>query len=346
MNIKVLVVDDSLFMRRLIKDMLNSDPHIDVIDAIKGGKEAFKKVSVLKPDCITLDLAMPGWSGLTTLKHIMKECPTPCVIVSAHSKENADITMKCLKAGAVGFVLKPSGELSLDIDIIKGQLIAAVKASANIEVKRIRSIAARKPKRTRLKLAGTNKIIVIGASTGGPQALEEILTSLPDDFSIPIVVVQHVPSIIFTESLARHLDKICALDVKVAKQYEIIQDGKVYCAPSGYRVAVKRYGPSEAAFDLTEEKPGALSPSIDKAMESIADIYKENTIGVILTGMGEDGCRGMKAVIEAGGETIVQDESSLIFGMPQAVIEAGYARKVLSAGGISEAILECASTGV
>jgi len=274
----------------------------------------------------------------------MKECPTPCIIVSAHSKENADITMKCLEAGAIGFVLKPSGELSLDIDTIKDQLIAQVKAGSKVEVKRITSLLGKKPKKYKRKLASTDKIIVIGASTGGPQTLEEILSCLPTDFSVPIVVIQHIPSIIFTESLAKHLNKICALDVKVAEHHEIIQEGKVYLAPSGYRMTLKHNGISETIVYLSKEEPDVLSPSIDKTMESIVNLYKENTIGIILTGMGHDGRNGMKAIKKNGGKTIAQDDSSLIFGMPEAVIEAGYAEKILPASEITDAMVECATS--
>jgi len=201
MPIKVLVVDDSLFMRTLVADMLNSDPEIEVIDTAKDGAEAVNKIPGIRPDCITLDLAMPGWDGLTTLKHIMRQYPTPVVILSAYSKKDADITIECLKVGAISFVLKPSGELSLDIETVRGLLIEEVKAAAKVDVGRIR-LLGKKPERRRRKLIGINKIVVIGASTGGPQMLEMLLTSLPSDFSAPIIIGQHIPSRFFTESLA------------------------------------------------------------------------------------------------------------------------------------------------
>ena len=351
--IKVLVVDDSLFMRSLISDTLNSEPEIEVIDTAKNGSEAIKKIPKIKPDCITLDLAMPGWDGLTTLKHIMSQHPTPVVILSAHSKEDANITIECLNTGAVSFVLKPSGELSLDIEKIKEELIKEVKAAAKVKVGKIRSLIAKPPKPKR-KLIGINKIVVIGASTGGPQTLEAILSSLPSDFPAPILVAQHMPTISFTQSLAARLNDSCQLIVKVAENNEIIQASKVYLAPGGFHVTIEprpktdatrpvRDEDSHGVICLSENEANSLSPSIDMTMKSVAKVYNGNAIGIVLSGMGDDGVEGMRAIKEAGGKTIVQDESSLIFGMPKAVIEAGYADKVLPMAEMVSVMLECVS---
>lgn len=343
MPIKVLVVDDSLFMRTLISDILNSDPEIEVTDTAKDGKEAVSKITKLKPDCVTLDLMMPGWNGLTTLKHIMAECPTPCVILSAHSREGANITIDCLNAGAVGFVLKPSGELSLNIENVKHQLLEEVKAASKIELKKIKSLTRKKPKRHKRKLVGVNKIIVIGASTGGLQTLESILPALPADFPSPIIVVQHLPNMFFTESLAERLNRDCELTVKIAESSEIIQAGKVYLAPGGSHMTLGSLPSREVICCITEVKDDSLTPSIDLAMESAAKVFNENAVGIILSGMGRDGCQGMKAIKESGGRTFVQDESSLIFGMPKAVIDAGFADEVLPANEITNAMIECVS---
>ena len=347
---KVLVVDDSLFMRSLISYMLNSEPEIEVIDTAKNGAEAIKKILKVRPDCITLDLSMPGWDGLTTLKHIMSQHPTPVVILSAHSKREANITIECLNAGAVSFVLKPSGELSLDIEKIKHQLIKEVKAAAKVKVERIKSLIAKKPKRPRGRLIAINKIVVIGASTGGPQTLEAILSSIPSDFSAPILIAQHMPTISFTQSLAAHLDDSCQLLVKGAENNEIIQASKVYLAPGGFHMTLKRLRDTRyeirdtnTVIRLSENEADILSPSIDTIMKSVAKIYDGNAMGIILSGMGDDGVEGMRTIKEAGGKTIVQDESSLIFGMPRAVIEAGYADKVLPMAEIVSAMLECVS---
>ncbi len=345
MPIKVLVVDDSLFMRTLISDILNYDPEIEVVDTAKDGKEAVSKITKLKPDCATLDLMMPEWDGLTTLKHIMAECPTPCVILSAHSKKDADITIDCLNAGAVGFVLKPSGELSLNIENVKHQLLKEVKAASKVELKKIELLAAKKPKRREYKLVRANKIFVIGASTGGLQTLESILPSLPADFPSPIIVVQHLPNMFFTGSLAERLNRDCELTMKVAESNEIIQAGKVYLAPGGFHMTLGSLSNREVTPCINEAKNDSLTPSIDLAMESVAKICRANAVGVILSGMGYDGRQGMKAIKECGGRTIVQDESSLIFGMPKAVIDAGFADEVLPASEIANAIIECVSYG-
>ncbi len=340
MSIKVLVVDDSFFMRTLISDLLSSDPGIEVIGTAKDGTEAMRKIPETKPDCITLDLAMPGWDGLTTLRHIMDEYPTPVVILSAHSKENADITIDCLNAGAVGFVLKPSGELSLDIEGVRPQLLGEVKAASKANLRAIKSLMAKRPKKIRHKLTGMKKIVVIGASTGGPQTLESILWALPIGFSAPVIVVQHMPTRFFTQSLAEHLNRNCELEVKVVEENEIIHSGTVYLIPSGCRVTLYSLVTQEPVIRLSKEDYDILSPSVDSAMETVAHIYHRNAVGIILTGMGDDGVKGMKTIKANGGKTIVQDRSSLIFGMPKAVIEAGYADKVLPASEIARAIVE------
>jgi two-component system chemotaxis response regulator CheB len=340
MSIKVLVVDDSLFMRTLISDMLDSDPKIEVVDKAKDGAEAIKKIPKIRPDCITLDLAMPGWDGLTTLKHIMDEYPTPVVILSAYSKKDADITIKCLNTGAVGYVLKPSGELSLDISDVKHQLIEEVKAASKVNVRRIRTLIAKRPIKRARKLAGKNKIVVIGASTGGPQTLELILSLLPIDYAAPIIIVQHVPTRFFTQSIAEHLNQNCELVVKVLENDETIQPGTVYLVPSGFHMKLSPIDKQKVASCLMREKSNILTPSIDRAMKAVAQVYEKNVVGIILSGMGDDGVEGMKAIKEAGGRTIVQDESSMIFGMPRAAMDAGYADKVLPASKITKAMLD------
>lgn len=333
--IKVLIIDDSLFIRSLVSDFLNKDPQIKVVDTASSGQEAMRKIPSAKPDCIILDLAMPGWDGLTTLKHIMHNFPTPVVILSAYSQEEADITLECLELGAISFVLKPSGELSLDIERIKERLIQEVKAAAKVNLKRFKALGLRQPPHPSRKLKAEDKIIVIGASTGGPQTLELVLSSLPADFSLPVLVAQHMPNKFFSESLAGHLNKNCSLKVKLATDAETIFSPAVYLAPGGSHLKIE-----SRTISLAEASPDTLSPSIDLAMQSVARAYQENSIGIILSGIGNDGLAGMRSIKEAGGRTIVQDESALIFGMPKSVIDAGLADKVLPAQEIGGAILE------
>lgn len=347
--IKVLIVDDSFVMRNLLADILNSDSQIEVVSVVKSGKEAIKKIPQIKPDVITLDLVMPGWDGLTTLRHIMEECPVPVIILSAHSREGADITVECLGSGAVGFILKPSGELSLDIEKVTPELLEAVKAAAKVDTAKINALVASPASPVKYKAVETDKIIVIGASTGGPQTLEAILSSLPPDFLPPIIIAQHMPSIEFTQSLANHLTRVCKLMVKIAKDNEIIARKKIYLVPGGYNMTLEtqihadiRENPclKSVSIRVLKEKRDTLTPSIDTVMKSVAGIYKEKAIGIILTGMGNDGVEGMAAIKNSGGKTLVQDESSLIFGMPKAVIDRGCADSILPAGKIAGKIVE------
>ena len=354
MPIKVLIVDDSFVMRKLLSDILSSGG-MEVAGVARSGGEAMKKIPQLKPDVITLDLVMPGWDGLTTLKHIMAEYPTPVVILSAHSREGADITIKCLEAGAVSFILKPSGELSLDIDRVAPRLLEAVRAAATIDVAKVRALVVSEGRPAKYKAVETGRIIVIGASTGGPQTLVAILSSLPPDFSPPIIIVQHMPSMEFTESLAKHIKRVCKLTAKVAEDNEIIARKNVYLVPGGYSMtlqAIPRQSsglPSvagqttEVVMHLVKDKLDDLTPSIDTTMRSIAGIFNGNAIGVVLTGMGRDGAEGMEAIKKSGGRTLVQDESSLIFGMPKAVIDRGCADSVLPADKIADKIAELVS---
>lgn len=338
MSIKVLVVDDSLFMRTLISDMLNSDPQIEVVDTARNGAEALEKISRKKPDCVTLDLAMPGWDGLTTLNRIMEECPTPVIIISAYSKKDADITIKCLNAGAFGFILKPSGELSLDIDKVQQQLLEKIKAAYKADVGKIESVAHKKHKIFRRRPVLINKIIVIGASTGGPQALGVILAALPAEFPASIFIVQHMPTSFFTKSLAENLNRNCESEVKVIENNEIIKNSMVYLVPSGFSIKLKSFNTNDFIVNLIKEKFDILTPSVDSVMKAVARIYYEKAVGIILTGMGNDGVEGMRAIKESGGGTIVQDDSALIFGMPKEVIKAGYADDVLPLSEIAGAI--------
>jgi two-component system, chemotaxis family, protein-glutamate methylesterase/glutaminase len=338
-KIRVLVIDDSLFMRTLVSGLLSSDPGIKVVDTAKDGEEALKKVFSLQPDCITLDLVMPGLDGLKTLEQIMTQAPTPVIMLSAHSRKDADITLQCLNAGAVGFVLKPSGELSLDIDIVKHELLEKVKAASTVEITKLTRRAPKKLGKPGIRPIITDRIVMIGSSTGGPQTLERILYSMPSTFPVPMIIAQHMPSLFYTTVLAEHLNKICELEVRVAEDGEAIRAGKVCMAPGGYQTRIVP-GERWPRVVLTEEKSVMQGPSIDIAMKSAAEVCRENTIGIILTGMGSDGREGMKAIKEAGGRTMVEDQSALIFGMPKAVMDAGYADQALPAGEIAPALAE------
>jgi two-component system, chemotaxis family, protein-glutamate methylesterase/glutaminase len=340
MPLRVLVVDDSLTMRTLLTDILISDPQIAVVDVAKSGSEALTKLSKFKPHCVTLDLVMPGENGLTTLKAIMNKRPTPVVILSALAKKDASITFECLAAGAVAFVPKPSGELSLDIETIKTEILETVKAVSNVTPEKLKPIMPRRDHHLKRLQGGLGKIVVIGASTGGPQTVEKILTELPEDIPFPILVVQHMPNPFFTANFAERLNRNCPLEVKVAQDQDTLEMGTVYLALPGFYLTFHRESQSEPVVMRMTEDKFVSGPSVDQVMQAVARVYGADTVGVILSGMGKDGTEGMEAIKACQGTTIAQDENALIFGMPRSAIEAGVVDRVLSEAEIVKALTD------
>ena len=319
-RIKVLVVEDSIFMRNVISDIINSDPQLQVIGTARDGEEALSKLDVLEPDVITLDIEMPRMDGLSVLKQIMKRKPKPVIMLSALTREGAIYTLKALDYGAVDYITKPSGNISLDLHTIKDEIISKIKmaASANLPKLKIKPISIESCE------LGDN-VVAIGASTGGPQALTYVLTSLPQNIP-PILIVQHMPEG-FTKSFAERLDKLCKFKVKEAEEGDYISKDLVLIAPGGFHMAVSKTG--RIRLDRTPPIHG-VRPAVDPMMTSVARFYKSRAVGVILTGMGRDGAYGMKKIKEYGGVTIAQDEkTSVVFGMPKAAIEEGCVDVVL-----------------
>ena len=340
------MVDDSFFMRTLISDMLNSDPDVEVVGVARDGNDALEKLKTLRPDVITLDFLMPGLSGLPTLKRIMSEYPTPVVMLSAYTEEDAATTLQCLDAGAVGFVLKPSGAISVDIEKVRDKIVDEIKKASKVDVRKIRSILARKRVKQFLVpgVVIKEKVIVIGSSTGGPAVLELILSELPSNFPAAILIVQHMPAK-FTKSLAERLDHMSEIAVKEAEEGDMIEPGKAYVAPGDFHMTVEKRvieGEARAVICLNRDPlVHGLRPSVDVTMKSVAEVYGENAVGIILSGMGEDGAKGMRAIKRKKGKTIAQDEAtSLIFGMPKRVIERGDADQVLPVFEISQGIIQ------
>lgn len=341
--LRVLVVDDSLFMRRLVTDLLQSDPDVGAVETAKDGGEAVTKIQKFRPDVITLDLAMPGLSGPDTLRKIMATHPTPVVLLSAYSREGAEVTLECLAAGAIGFVPKPSGELSLDIDSVRDTLLREVKTAASCDMhRRPTQDARRRTQGAGRKTRDARRLIVIGASTGGPQTLERVLAALPHRFPVPIVIAQHLPTPMFTQSLVQRLDQRCALHVREAHHGDPIAPGNIYLIPPHMRAELNAQIHLVAAPAGTDEEV-VVSPSIDATMQSAAAHYRGGAVGVILTGMGRDGVEGIRAIRAHGGRSIVENHSALLFGMPQQVIEAGLADTILPAGEIAAEIVRCVS---
>lgn len=329
--VRVLIVDDSAFIRRVVGDILAKDPEIQVIGTARNGKEALEKVSDLEPQVITLDVEMPIMDGLETLEKLMVQKPVAVIMLSAHTEAGTEITLRALELGAVDFVLKP--QKAADVKELAQILPEKIKAAARIPPRRLclgKSCRENVPAPLLSGDAGPFEVVAIGTSTGGPAALQQVLTRLPADLPAGIVVVQHMPPG-FTAALARRLNDLAALEIKEAQENDIVSPGVALIAPAGKQMVVERKG-NMVRTHLMEEGgiPTIFKPSADVLFISVAAVYGKRSLGVILTGMGNDGVRGLKAIKEQGGMVLAQDEeTSIVYGMPRAAVEAGLADKVL-----------------
>jgi two-component system chemotaxis response regulator CheB len=332
-RIRVLVVDDSALMRKLIPQMLEADSSIEVVGTAMDGTFCLKKIEELRPDVVTLDLQMPGMNGIDTIKEIMRRQPMPVIVVSSHSTEGASVTLKALGLGAFDFVTKPQ-DASAHMAETAAQLIAKIRAAAGAKIVRPGTLGTA-PARPEKILASKSapppsKLVAIGISTGGPQALEFLLAQLPPDFPGAIVVVQHMPEG-FTEMFARRLDEVCSLRVKEAQSGDLLQAGRVLICPGSRHIKVKRMPRGDVVVLNDDTRVNGHRPSVDVLFHSVADEYGPQAIAVLMTGMGDDGAEGLGAVKRAGGMTIAQNEEScVVFGMPKAAIERGYATRVVA----------------
>jgi len=327
--IRVLVVDDSALMRKLIPQMLAGDESIEVVGTAMDGNFCLKKIEELKPSVITLDLEMPGMNGIDTLKEIMRREPVPVIVFSSHSTEGASVTMKALGLGAFDFLTKPK-DASAHMAETARELIAKVKAAAECKLKLcVVPGLAPKPQKIAVPPAAPTKVVALGVSTGGPQALEYLLPHLPGDFPGAIVLVQHMPDG-FTDMFARRLDELSALRVKEAQSGDLLQPGRVLICPGNRHMKVKRLPMGDVAILSDEARVNGHRPSVDVLMRSVAEEFRAQAIGVLMTGMGDDGAEGLGAIKKEGGMTIAQsEESCVVFGMPKAAIERGYASRVV-----------------
>ncbi|ABQ26862.1 protein-glutamate methylesterase/protein-glutamine glutaminase [Geotalea uraniireducens] len=323
-KIRVLVVDDSAFIRRALIMMFNGNPDIQVIDVASNGEMAVALVKELRPDVVTLDVKMPVLDGLSALERIMKECPTPVIMLSSLTGKGGDNTLKALELGAVDFVDKSSAGGPMDIAALASSLIAKIMIAARVDVGKLKG-AEEKFSAPRTPVSAAKKeteVVVIGASTGGPPALQAVLTKIPENIPCPILIVQHMP-VGFTASLADRLNRLCALAVKEAVDDEPIKQGTAYIAPAGMHLKLKRLGGElRIRLDLLPEDT-LHRPSVDVLLESAADVCGEKTLAFVLTGMGRDGASGAQAIKNAGGRIFVEsEESSIVFGMPKAVMDS------------------------
>lgn len=316
-QIKILVVDDSLLMQKILIDLLHSDPQISVIGTARDGEEALSKIATLHPDVVTLDIMMPRMNGLTAVRKIMETNPLPVVMISALVQREAQLTLKALEFGAVDYVPKPSGPISLNMNAVKDELISKVKtaASANIRRDKPKTVKTVAPSTAK----STDKVISIAASTGGPAAVTYVLKHIPEN-TPPILVVQHMQKGM-TKLFAEGLNQECKINVKEAEEGDVIQEGLALIAPGGFHMLVTKNGKIKLS---TSPPVNYVRPSADVMMKSVAKTYASKTIGVILTGMGTDGAKGIEAIKRKGGVTIAQDKKTcVVFGMPDAAIKTG-----------------------
>ncbi len=337
--IRVLVVDDSAFFRRIISEIIDSDDRFEVVDTARNGQEAVEKAAQLQPDLITLDINMPVMDGLEALRAIMASQPTPVIILSSLAVEGAYVTVRALEEGAVDFMLKPQSWATIGQEW-KQELLQ--KILVGFRAKLIGGTTSQLKKstheRTRLtKRTDQRKIVAIGCSTGGPRALREVIMRFPATFPAAILVVQHMPPL-FTRTLAERLDSTSAVRVKEAESGDPIRPGTVYIAPGDYHMVVSKSG----SIVLNQDPPlGTLRPAVDVLFASVAEQYGQEVVAAVLTGMGSDGRRGAKMIKERGGVVLAQsEETCVVYGMPRAVVEAGLADDVLPLDLIADEIIK------
>lgn len=341
--IHVLVADDSAFMRTALTRMIESDPGLQVVGTAQDGLQVLEKIRLLDPDVITLDIEMPRLNGLDTLKRIMQELPRPVIMVSSLTQEGANTTLEALALGAFDCVPKQLSYVSLDIVKIREDLIAKIKAAVDFRRRRPSSRVTPAPQQSGNKALYTlpPAIVAIGTSTGGPRALQLILPMLPADLPVGVVIVQHMPPG-FTGPFANRLNSLCKISVREAKRGDLVERGIVLIAPAGQQLSVARRSGSQGVVQLASQPDNTPHmPSVDVMMTSVAESFGSQAMGIIMTGMGTDGCRGMKAIADKSGLTVGQDEASCtVYGMPKSCAESGSLQAVVSLHDIPAQILQ------
>lgn len=336
-----VVADDSQFMRSVISDMLERGG-VEVVATARNGREAVEAVAEHEPDVVTMDVEMPGMDGIEAVERIMEGHPTPVLMLSAHTDENADVTFEALDRGAVDVFTKPGGEVSMEMSRLEDQLVALVEAVAEADLS---GREAGSPTR-QVEPAGSyvgNPTLVVGSSTGGPKVVERLLSELPREADFRVLVVQHMPEE-FTGRFASRLDDRSEYDVREAADGDRIGGGEALVAAGGRHMVVSNYRAGRLRVKLTGEPPvNGVRPAVDVTMESAADVVDDPLVGVVLTGMGGDGAAGVRAVKAAGGTTLAQDEAtSAVFGMPRRAIETGAVDAVRPLEELGDGILRAA----
>jgi two-component system chemotaxis response regulator CheB len=351
---RVLVVDDSTFMRKVLEAIFNADDQLQVVGQAKDGREAIALAESLKPDVITMDINMPHMDGLQATAQIMTTNPRPIVIVSSESREGASSTLKALELGAIEFVAKPSGAIDLDMNSVKDELLRKVRMAAKVRVVRTASrlattlqssnghpAAPAKPAAPRISAPSSGSdqrfpVVVLAASTGGPATVMRLAPGFTKDFPAAVILVQHMPAA-FTTQYAAQLEEFTGVSVKEAAANDVLQPGTLYICPGGQHLRVSPT--ARIQLDATTGRLNGYLPNIDVTLESVAAFAGPMAIAAILTGMGNDGAIGAKAIKSAGGIVLAQDEAtSVIFGMPAEAIKTGAVEQVLPIDDIYSAI--------
>ncbi|WP_426358487.1 protein-glutamate methylesterase/protein-glutamine glutaminase [Pseudocolwellia sp. HL-MZ19] len=356
MPYKVLVVDDSSFFRRRVTDILNADPELNVIDVAVNGIEAVEKAKLLKPDVITMDIEMPQLNGIDAVKQIMKYAPTSIIMFSSLTHAGAQKTLEALDAGALDFLPKKFTEIASDASdagsLLRQRVITLARKKPRLRsrvIERERPVKPTlikrevtpsfQPQRTIIRRSNKDyKILTIGTSTGGPVALQKVLTKLPKTFPLPILIVQHMPAS-FTKAFANRLNNLCEISVKEAENGDEIKPGCAYVAPGGKQMILGSNNKLKIIEDNTDRI--SFKPSVDITFGSAAKIFNNNVLAIILTGMGSDGREGCRLLKDKGATIWAQDEdSSVVYGMPQSVVNAGLSHQSLPLDDIASSILK------
>ncbi len=334
-------------MRRELTKIINSDSALKVVGTAHDGVEGVEMTKTLEPDVVTIDLNLPEMDGISCLQYIMVESPRPCLMISAYTGKDSVETFEALELGAVDFVEKPSGEISRDIEIHAEEIIHKIKEAAHVNMgvmKRL-EVALVEKKKQDLRAAASEEIpdtvVIVGVSTGGPRTLMQIIPSLPPDLNAPVLLIQHMPAK-FTAKFAERLDKYCFLEVKEAEDGETLRNNVAYVAPGNANLRLTRNQNTHIRIRLSKPDPeDVVNPSVNKAMRSAIDILGKRTVGVILTGMGNDGTQEMERLYKLGGTTIAEsEETAVIYGMPKEVISRGVAKTIAPAYEIAQKIIE------
>ena len=345
---RAVVADDSHFMRSVISDILD-EGGVDVVAEAKNGREAVDLVDEHRPDVVTMDVEMPEMDGIAAVEQIMDRCPTPVLMLSAHTDENADVTFEALDVGAVDFFTKPGGEVSMEMSRLKDQLVEMVLTVAEVDVATPHGGGSNTTTTARPSSDGAataseyddDPTLIIGSSTGGPKMVESVLSELPLAADFRVLVVQHMPGG-FTGRFAQRIDARSDYEVREATDGDRIGGGEALVAPGGKHLVVAGSGGGRLRIKLTEDQPEhGVRPAADVTMRSAAGAIDGPLVGVVLTGMGADGAEGARVIKDAGGHIIAQDEaSSAVFGMPKRAIELGSVDDVLAADDVPDGILD------